>query len=340
MNRLNRYAGIWEEQERAMRTPTSYRNVEWDLNTSPPMQWHFGPPPSGWGSYLSGANIQTARGQVVDARLFYTPPSVRFGRGFSGLGVVGDEASLFSARTGYENQYATRITPYNIPSSAASSVPAILVEEVRREFAGPSGGFTPVAGWGSGADRGKIVMTFATARGATGLTLSRIGEMLDAAVTRAQGRLAAGQQLLLPGRAPATASVASSDVSLTAADVQRELIRSGYNVGPSGADNDWGTRSRDALDAAIAETGARADYITTRREVILPASLWAALRALPSRPANSMGPAASAPRGGGGQTDAGGSTGGGGGGGVSGGSMGLVLIAAVGVGAYLMMRNR
>ena len=88
MNRLNRYAGIWEDQERAMRTPTSFRNVEWDLNTAPPMQWHFGPPPSGWGSYLSGANLPTARGQVVDARLFYTPPSVRFGRGFSGLGAV------------------------------------------------------------------------------------------------------------------------------------------------------------------------------------------------------------------------------------------------------------
>jgi hypothetical protein len=88
VNRLNRYAGLWEDQERAMRTPTSYRDAEWDLNTSPPMQWHFGPPPSGWGSYLSGANLPTARGQVVDARLFYTPPSVRFGRGFSGLGAV------------------------------------------------------------------------------------------------------------------------------------------------------------------------------------------------------------------------------------------------------------
>ena len=88
MNRLDRYAGLFEQQERAMRTPTSVRNVEWDLNTSPPMMWRFGPPPSGWGSYLSGANLPTARGQVVDARLFYTPPSVRFGRGFSGLGAV------------------------------------------------------------------------------------------------------------------------------------------------------------------------------------------------------------------------------------------------------------
>ena len=55
MNRLNKYADMWESQERAMRSAPYARTVEWDLNTSPPMQWHFGPPPAGWGSYLAGA---------------------------------------------------------------------------------------------------------------------------------------------------------------------------------------------------------------------------------------------------------------------------------------------
>jgi peptidoglycan hydrolase-like protein with peptidoglycan-binding domain len=79
---------MWESQERAMRSAPYARTVEWDLNTSPPMQWHFGPPPEGWGSYLQGVNIPTARGQVVDAQKFYTQPTVRFGRGFAGLGAI------------------------------------------------------------------------------------------------------------------------------------------------------------------------------------------------------------------------------------------------------------
>lgn len=310
MNRLNKYAGMWESQERAMRSAPYARTVEWDINTSPPMQWHFGPPPAGWGSYLSGS-------------------------GLNGLGLVGDESTLFNARTGFDNQYTTKVTPYNIPSSVAPGVPAIVAEEVRVEFAGASGGFTPSARWGSGADAGKIVLIFATARDAT-LTPSQIGEKLDAAIVRAQGRLAVGQQLLLPGRAPVRTA---SDASLTAADVQQELIRAGYNVGPRGADNDFGDATDRALMAAFGEIGRAPEYVATRRTVTMPVALWAALRALPSRLANSMGPAASgggrATTGGGTTTSEDTSTGG-----SSGGGMGIVLLAAVGVGAYFLMRRR
>lgn len=67
MNRLNKYADMWESQERAMRSAPYARTVEWDLNTSPPMQWHFGPPPEGWGSYLSGPSSLRGLGAIFAA---------------------------------------------------------------------------------------------------------------------------------------------------------------------------------------------------------------------------------------------------------------------------------
>lgn len=327
MNRLNRYAGLWEDQERAMRTPTSYRDAEWDLNTSPPMQWHFGPPPSGWGSYLSGANIQTARGQVVDARLFYTPPSVRFGRGFSGLGIV-----TATYREIAPGRYTTEFTPYGVSAADAPGAPQIIIEEVNRIF---GGSIVPRAGWGSGAQAGKIWLIFATQE-----YLTPEGRAAELARAAAAASRRAGGMLALPGQRPAPsasggvpASIAlpADLVTLSARALQTELARAGFNLGPSGVDGDFGASSVAALNAAVERTGIEGVRAKTRTSVTLTLHLLEAIRALP---------AASTPRGGGGgQTDAGGSTGGGGGG-VSGGSMGLVLIAAVGVGAYLMMRNR
>ena len=327
MNRLNRYAGIWEDQERAMRTPTSYRDAEWDLNTSPPMQWHFGPPPSGWGSYLSGANIPTARGQVVDARLFYTPPSVRFGRGFSGLGVV-----TATYREIAPGRYTTELTPYGVSAAQAPGAPQILIEEVNRIF---GGSIVPRAGWGSGAQAGKVWLIFSTQ---DYLTPEGRGAELARAAAAASGRV--GGMLALPGQRPASSSssVPSSIalpadlVTLSARDLQTELARAGFNLGPSGVDGDFGAASVAALNAAVERTGIEGVRAKTRTSVTMTRYLLEAIRALP---------AAGAPRGGGGRTtDAGGPSGGSSGGGVTGGGMGIALIAAVGVGAYLLMRNR
>ena len=330
MNRLNRYAGLFEQQERAMRTPTSVRNVEWDLNTSPPMMWRFGPPPSGWGSYLSGANIQTARGQVVDARLFYTPPSVRFGRGFSGLGVV-----TATYREIAPGRYTTELTPYGVSAAQAPGAPQILIEEVNRIF---GGSIVPRAGWGSGAQAGKVWLIFSTQ---DYLTPEGRGAELARAAAAASGRV--GGMLALPGQRPASSSSVPSSialpadlVTLSARDLQTELARAGFSLGPSGVDGDFGAASVAALNAAVERTGIEGVRAKTRTSVTLTLHLLEAIRALP---------AADAPRGG--QTDAGGPSGGpsggssgGGGGGGGGGGMGIALIAAVGVGAYLLMRNR
>jgi hypothetical protein len=322
VNRLNRYAGLWEDQERAMRTPTSYRDAEWDLNTSPPMQWHFGPPPSGWGSYLSGANIQTARGQVVDARLFYTPPSVRFGRGFSGLGVV-----TATYREIAPGRYTTELTPYGIAPANAPRVPQLVISALKRRF-GEVGPFK--AGWGSGAQQGKVWVIFSAP---LILNDAGIARALEEGVSEAS--TGAGGMLALPGQrptggVPASIALPADVVTLSARDLQTELARAGFNLGPSGVDGDFGSASVAALNAAVERTGIEGVRAKTRTSVTLTLHLLEAIRALP---------AADAPRGG--RIDAGGPSGSsGGGGGVSGGSMGLVLIAAVGVGAYLMMRNR
>jgi hypothetical protein len=293
------------------------------------MQWHFGPPPSGWGSYLSGANIQTARGQVVDARLFYTPPSVRFGRGFSGLGVV-----TATYREIAPGRYTTELTPYGVSAAQAPGAPQILIEEVNRIF---GGSIVPRAGWGSGAQAGKVWLIFSTQ---DYLTPEGRGAELARAAAAASGRV--GGMLALPGQRPASSSGVPSSialpadlVTLSARDLQTELARAGFNLGPSGVDGDFGEASVAALNAAVERTGIEGVRAKTRTSVTMTRYLLEAIRALP---------AADAPRGGGGgRIDAGGPSGGssgGGGGGVTGGGMGIALIAAVGVGAYLLMRNR
>lgn len=178
-------------------------------------------------------------------------------------------------------RYTTELTPYGVSSAQAPGAPQILVEEVYRIF---GGSFRPRAGWGSGAQAGKIWLVFSTQ---DYLTPEGRGTELVRAAAAASGRV--GGTLALPGQRPAVTSGGAPSsialpadlITLSARDLQAELVRAGFNLGPAGVDGDFGTASIAALNAAVERVGIEGVRAKTRTSVTMTVHLWEALQALP-----------------------------------------------------------
>jgi len=198
-------------------------------------------------------------------------------------------------------RYTTELTPYGVSSAEAPGAPQILIEEVNRIF---GGSVVPRAGWGSGAQAGKIWLIFASQNSVQ--TPEGRGNELLRAVGAASSRI--GGTLALPGQNVTGAFVEGGGVpvraealppadliTLTATDLQTELARAGFNLGRAGIDGDFGPDSVAALDAAKTRTGIDGVRSVSRTSVTLTVHFWEALQALPDRDAPTQ-PRRSPPR--------------------------------------------
>jgi hypothetical protein len=228
----------------------------------------------------------------------------------------GGLGQVFRAAEDGAGYFVTELSPYGILPAVAGSVPAAVVSAMRGV------GFQYVtSNWGR---TGRVWVRFYDP-GSRSLDIAgreRSDSERPAKVTRAirsaESAIGSGR-LLLPGESPpagvsptpppapsstppageSSMSTTSAAAELSATEVQRALIRAGFSVGRSGADGEFGTNSRAALDAAISRLGLSAPYTvsTDRRTVSLPANVWAAIQALPARAPSGGG-------GGGGRTPA------------------------------------
>jgi len=162
-------------------------------------------------------------------------------------------------------------------------VPQVVIEEVNRVF---DMSIVPRAGWGSGAQAGKIWLIFsAPVLMSEEDRSARLARAAAAASTRIGGRLA------LPGQSPGSLTASpealpTADlVTLSARDLQTELARAGFNLGRAGIDGDFGPDSVAALDAAKTRTGIDGVRSVSRTSVTLTVHFWEALQALPDRDA-------------------------------------------------------
>lgn len=206
----------------------------------------------------------------------YAARSIRGRRGFYGLGELTGTATSREIGPG---RYTTELRPFGISAAEAPRVPQRLITALKRRF-GEVGQFN--AGWGSGAQRGKIWVIFSTSPMVTDQL--RASE-LAAAVAEAAG--ASGGMLVLPGGTyqggiPAALALPADLATVPARDLQAELVRAGFSVGPAGVDGDFGTDSRAALTAAGERLGIR-DGVReiTRTSVTLTVLFWEAIQALP-----------------------------------------------------------
>lgn len=78
----------------------------------------------------------------------------------------------------------------------------------------------------------------------------------------------------------------SSTISVTTRAVQQALIRAGFDVGPAGADNDWGPATAGAFVAARGRTSLPFVYTVApdKRSVSMPSDAWLAIQTLPAAP--------------------------------------------------------
>lgn len=214
----------------------------------------------------------------------YAARSIRGRRGFYGLGAPTQAPTATSREIG-PGRYTTELRPFGISAAEAPRVPQRLITALKRRF-GEVGQFN--AGWGSGAQRGKIWVIFSTS---PQITDEGRAQLLAEAVAEAAG--ASGGMLVLPGGTysggiPAALALPADLATIPARDLQAELVRAGFSVGPAGVDGDFGTDSRAALTAAGERLGIRDGVAEiTRSSVTLTVLFWEAIQALPDADAPS-----------------------------------------------------
>jgi hypothetical protein len=78
----------------------------------------------------------------------------------------------------------------------------------------------------------------------------------------------------------------SSTISVTTRAVQQALIRAGLDVGPAGADNEWGGYTSSAFLTARGRTSLPFVYqiAPDRHSVSMPSDAWLAIQTLPAAP--------------------------------------------------------
>jgi len=196
-------------------------------------------------------------------------------RGMHGLGNV----TTPTYRQINPGTYTTELRPFGISSAEAPNVPRRLITALKFRF-GEVGKFN--AGWGSGAQRGKIWVIFSTLD-----TVTPEGRARGLAEAVAEAAGASGGTLVLPGQQfaggiPAAVAQPADIVTIPARDLQAELLRAGFSLGRAGVDGDFGTDSRAALTAAGERLGIRDGVREIKRsEVTLTLLFWEAIQTLP-----------------------------------------------------------
>jgi len=206
---------------------------------------------------------------------------------------LGDVFRAASGEEGYGRGYwVTSLRPYGVTESAARGVRDALRRAAQSVF-----GFPADAGWTASGTIWFRVYDPSSDSANRNDKFIRSVRAAEAAI--------GGGRLLLPGESPPAgtsptptpASVSTSDSSTTPAEtssastsfdanaLQTLLIMRGFSVGSTGADGDFGTGSRRALDAAFGRVGVTPSYTVSsdRRSVTLPTSAWNLIRALPAR---------------------------------------------------------
>lgn len=90
----------------------------------------------------------------------------------------------------------------------------------------------------------------------------------------------------------ATAGLGAGDetsVTKSVRELQQILLSKGFSVGSSGADNVWGTNTRNALEAALGRDASSVAPAARANSITMPTSWWFALAALPDRPVSGGG---------------------------------------------------
>jgi hypothetical protein len=208
----------------------------------------------------------------------YAARSIGGRRGFYGLG---DLAGTATYRQLVPGTYVSELRPFGISSANAPRVPQLLINALSRRF-GSMDRPKFQAGWGSGAQRGKIWVLFTT-----GPLVTDEGRAREFAAAVAEAAGAVGGMLVLPGQVyqggiPAALALPADLATVPARDLQTELLRAGFSLGPAGVDGDFGTASRAALTAAGERLSIR-DGVReiTRRSVTLTLLFWEAIQAMP-----------------------------------------------------------
>lgn len=231
---------------------------------------------------------------------------------------LGDVFRAASGEEGYGRGYwVTSLRPYGVTESAARGVRDALRRAAQSVF-----GYPADAGWTSSGTVWFRVYDPSS-------DSANRNDKFIRSVRSAEASLGGGR-LLLPGESPPAgssptptpASVSTSEPSAPPAEtssastsfdanaLQTLLIMRGFSVGSTGADGDFGTGSRRALDAAFGRVGVTPSYTVSsdRSSVTLPTSAWNLIRALPARTSTGSGS-----RSGGATTPSGGTASGGGG---------------------------